>query len=334
METIISYIDNIFRNYPDTPQVKAAREDLLGIMEDKYNELKAEGKSENEAVGVVISEFGNMDEIAAELGISPINAQEAQNTADTREQEKVSLEQAKEIIKNQKAFGLKIAIGVMLCILSPVTASVVDPLAEAGFISVNFADTVGALALFVMIAIAVATFIVSGVANQRYENLKKKQIILDYSTRQLLTEQYEANNRQFGSQVAIGVVLCILSVVPVILAEAFLENTTYAWLIDIIGASLFVLVACGVFLFITAGTHKDAYEVLLGTGEYVLEKVQQREKSVINIIGAIYWPVAVCIYLGWSFITMAWGITWIVWPIAGIIFGVIAAVVSIVEHTK
>ena len=38
-------------------------------MEDKYVELKAEGKSENEAIGIVISEFGNMEELIRELGI-------------------------------------------------------------------------------------------------------------------------------------------------------------------------------------------------------------------------------------------------------------------------
>ena len=30
METIMSYIDNLFRSYPDTPQVRRAREELLG----------------------------------------------------------------------------------------------------------------------------------------------------------------------------------------------------------------------------------------------------------------------------------------------------------------
>ena len=67
METIISYIDNLFRNYPDTLQVQKARQELLSIMEDKYRELKSEGKSEHEAIGIVISEFGSMDEIAFEL---------------------------------------------------------------------------------------------------------------------------------------------------------------------------------------------------------------------------------------------------------------------------
>ena len=37
------------------------------MMEDKYNELIAEGKMDNEATGIVISEFGNLEELAEEL---------------------------------------------------------------------------------------------------------------------------------------------------------------------------------------------------------------------------------------------------------------------------
>jgi len=32
-------------------------------MEDKYNELKNSGKTENEAIGIVISEFGCVENI-------------------------------------------------------------------------------------------------------------------------------------------------------------------------------------------------------------------------------------------------------------------------------
>ena len=39
------------------------------MMEDKYTELTEEGLSENEAVGTVISEFGNLEELAQTLGI-------------------------------------------------------------------------------------------------------------------------------------------------------------------------------------------------------------------------------------------------------------------------
>lgn len=37
-------------------------------------------------------------------------------------------------------------------------------------------------------------------------------------------------------------------------------------------------------------------------------------------IATAYWLIATAIYLGWSFWTNAWGITWIVWPVAGVMF--------------
>ena len=46
-----------------------AKMELGQMMEDKYNELIAEGKMDNEATGIVISEFGNLEELAEELGI-------------------------------------------------------------------------------------------------------------------------------------------------------------------------------------------------------------------------------------------------------------------------
>ena len=61
METIRNYLDAMFANMPNTPEVKKAKAELLTMMEDKYNELIAEGETENSAVGTVISEFGNLD---------------------------------------------------------------------------------------------------------------------------------------------------------------------------------------------------------------------------------------------------------------------------------
>ena len=63
------YLETMFLNLPNTPEVYKAKNELWQMMEDKYTELKNEGKSENEAVGTVIAEFGNLDELAEDLGI-------------------------------------------------------------------------------------------------------------------------------------------------------------------------------------------------------------------------------------------------------------------------
>ena len=67
METILNYLDNIFMHCQQTPEVQRAKEDLAEMMEDKYNELTAQGKAKHEAIGIVISEFGNIQELAEEL---------------------------------------------------------------------------------------------------------------------------------------------------------------------------------------------------------------------------------------------------------------------------
>ena len=64
METIKNYLENMFSHLPNTPEVQKAKYELYQMMEDKYNELISEGKSDNEAIGIVISEFGNLDELA------------------------------------------------------------------------------------------------------------------------------------------------------------------------------------------------------------------------------------------------------------------------------
>ncbi|WP_339286944.1 permease prefix domain 1-containing protein [Paenibacillus sp. FSL E2-0201] len=61
METIVVYLDNMFANLPKTPELERLKRELLYGMEEKYQELKHDGKSENEAIGVVISEFGNIE---------------------------------------------------------------------------------------------------------------------------------------------------------------------------------------------------------------------------------------------------------------------------------
>lgn len=57
MDTIKSYLETMFANLPATTEVLKAKDELWGMMEDKYNELISEGKSENEAVGSRTGKF-------------------------------------------------------------------------------------------------------------------------------------------------------------------------------------------------------------------------------------------------------------------------------------
>ena len=51
MEAIRNYLETMFANLPNTPEVLRAKNELWQMMEDKYNELIADGKSDNEEIG-------------------------------------------------------------------------------------------------------------------------------------------------------------------------------------------------------------------------------------------------------------------------------------------
>ncbi len=63
IDLIRNYLDNIFANLVETEAVLEAKKELFLSMEDKYNELVNEGKSESDAFATVISEFGDIEEI-------------------------------------------------------------------------------------------------------------------------------------------------------------------------------------------------------------------------------------------------------------------------------
>lgn len=114
METIKNYLENMFSHLPNTPEVQKAKYELYQMMEDKYNELISEGKSDNEAIGIVISEFGNLDELADSLGIkSFVDPSQAMPAANT-----LSHETAAAFLRDSAKHAYLTAFGVLLCIIA------------------------------------------------------------------------------------------------------------------------------------------------------------------------------------------------------------------------
>lgn len=112
-----------------------------------------------------------------------------------------------------------------------------------------------------------------------------------------------------------GVVLCILAVVPLFLA-AGLELGDFVLCLMI--CLLLVLVAVGVYILVRVCTVMGGYQKLLQQGEYTREKKALNRKSGLS--GA-YWCIVVALFLAVSFATGAWEKTWIVWPVAAVLYG-------------
>ena len=166
MNAIRNYLDNMFRNLPNTEAVRRAKAELLQMMEDKYEELIAEGKTENEAVGIVISEFGNLDELADSLGIS-----EAVTENPVEDKPMLSMDRVKEYLSMNNTRAILTPLGIALCILSVVSPILADILP----VDINI---IGAGGMFGIIATAVGLFIFSGIKNKEYAEVRNKECSL------------------------------------------------------------------------------------------------------------------------------------------------------------
>lgn len=350
METIKIYIENLFQNLPATEATIRAKEELLGMMEDKYNELKLQGKSENEAIGIVISEFGNIDELKEELGIkNPIAAsQTIEKSVDQDETlRRITLSEVEDFLVNTSKFARKIALGVTLCIFSIIQFILLagwsgsidcDEKTVKGMTgyaihvsSLNAMEATGLVLLFVFIAIAVAIFIINGIQYQKYEYIKKEKFAMDAATVKYVAELKESYRTTFSIKITLGVVLCITSVIPVILAGILCDESNSTFQILSV-AMLLGIIAVAVILFVTAGIRMDSYKQLLQEEEY--SPSRKIGGDLTEKIASIYWPVVIAGYLAWSFITDDWGKTWIVWPVAGVLFGGISAICSSFSSDK
>lgn len=321
MEIILNYLDSMFAQLPDTDEVRKAKGEMASMMEDKYTELKAEGRSENEAIGIVISEFGNMEELIRELGIREKSAPSIAIHEERAEPSlKINLNQCKEYMDDMRQYAKKIGIGVMLCICSPII------LINSGVRTEAAAPTaVSLVILFAMIAAAVVLFILNGVSMSKYEYLQQEVFELEPGAKTVFEKLQQEGKPIFGRKVAMGVACLFIGLIPVVVAGLVFDESQVAK----IGAAvsiLLIFVAIGVYILITAGMTYGCYNVLLQKGDYTVER---KKNKLIDKVAAIYWPVVVAIYLAYSFLTSDWGRSWIIWPVAGVLFGAIAGICSV-----
>ena len=340
MEVIRTYLDNLFSTLPDTPASRRAKEELWGMMEDKYQELKDQGLPENQIIGTVISQFGNLEELRETLGLEqPYAAAPPPQLHPAGIP--MSYAQAQECLTTYRRASRGIGIGVVLCILAVMPLFVLLGLFELELLSEGLAVALGLGALFVLVAAAVVLFIFYGPQLSPYEKWKTNGAVLEREGVAWARQQKALQSRYFPLRIALGVVLCILSVVPMLVTGILTDGAPFEDGAVLMALSvLFPLVAVGVYQFIRAGMVDSCCKMLLGeldTGPALSPvdvKTGKKVPTVVDIVAQIYWPLVVIAYLVWSFLTWDWRITWIIWPIAGIAFGIFAGVTESIAKRK
>lgn len=239
---------------------------------------------------------------------------------------KISLAEANDYLEQRKNASVQIAIATFLCIISPILIFLLLAFSECTSIPIteNLAVGIGMVALFSLVTIAVVIYIRVGFKNAPYEFLEKEPFETEYGVTGLAREKQKTYRNTYIKYNIFGTCACILSPVPLICVALSGKGL----LVMIMLCVTLLTVAIGVMFFIVAGVRWASMQKLLKEGEFS-EKGKQKNK-IIEAIGTVYWLLATAIYLGWSFLTSNWHITWVIWPIAGVLFAVVELVCNLV----
>jgi transcriptional regulator with XRE-family HTH domain len=242
----------------------------------------------------------------------------------------VSLDEANDFMELTRKSAWKIAVGVALCILSPVCLILLGGVSEyrTNSITEDMAGGIGMVILLIMVAIGVAILILTGMQLSRFEYLEKEVFSLQFGVEGIVEKKKELFESTFRFCVAAGVVLCILGVIPLMLAMAIDED-----LVSVVCVGLLLMfVACGVYILVWSGMIHGSYEKLLQVGDYTQDKKKMNKKT--SPFAGAYWCIVTAIYLGISLTSNRWGETWVIWPVAGLLFAALWGILHIVAKEE
>ena len=232
---------------------------------------------------------------------------------------RVSVQEANAFMRDYTNYAKRLAISVMLFVLSPVLLMLLAGSADANIpgvaMSENMAAGIGVVTLLLMIAVGVFTIISSSHKVKRYEYLKKGEFDLEYGVDGIVREKWSAYESRHSTIIATAVMLCILCVVPLIVAGV---SGASDFICILLTGLMFAILSFAVYLFVISGMRKSSYEQLLRQGDYSLREIEVNKRA--EKLGAVYWPCAAAVYLGISFLTFRWDLTWIMWPVVALLF--------------
>lgn len=296
------------------------------LLKDEIEELEASRASSGASGG------GSAVGTASAAGTAAYGSAQTSGSFDAQPLRRVSMEEASEYIRLRKQSAAKIALATFLCVISPICLIFLSALSkrQTGFaIREEIAAGMGLCVLLVLVAIAVAIFISCGSKAKAYEFLDSEPFETAYGVRGMVREKLAEHQDEYTRLNIIGIVLCILSAVPLFAAMCLNgSDLMYAGAVCL----LLFLVACGCFAFVSGGTYYGALMKLLEEGDYTREN--KRKSKLLGKISAIYWLTVTAIFMFYTFGPYGNGqpqYSWFIWAVAGVLYGAVVAAVKLVR---
>lgn len=243
----------------------------------------------------------------------------------------LSLSQVQEYLTLRKQSSLKIAFATFLCVISPIPLIGLTTLSQYQrfHMTENLAVSLGLSFLIICITIAVILFCLCAFKVKKYDFLEKDDFSLENGVKEYTLKEKEEYQDRYHRYQIIGIVLCILSVLPIFI---FLN---YEFLESIAVCILLFFVSIGCFFLVLAGTYQNALDKILQTGDYTPK--QKKNNILKSKISTIYWLVVTAIFLYYAFGKNGNGqmqYSWIIWAIAGVLFGATMIVIDLINKRR
>ena len=242
----------------------------------------------------------------------------------------VTQEEARRYLRLQMAAIPKTTLGVALCVWSPIALIGLPVLRSTlnwGFPE-EICSGIGLCVLLVMVAAGVALLLTAGGTLREFEYLEREPIETDNGAR----EQALHMQREMASfctrQNTIGVVLCILSVLPLfaLMCVPGVPDGYYSLAV----CALLLLVGIACLLLVRTGSMRGAVDKLLEQGNYTREN--KAKSRFVGAVSAAYWLVVTAAFLFYTFGPNGNGqpqYSWFIWAIAGVLYGALMAALSV-----
>lgn len=236
MKRIEGYLDNVFSSYAQNEKTIELKKRMNDMLHEKYNYLMERGKNEDEAMGILVNEFGSMkmiERIMEEMG--------------DREPEKMTWKEASECIKKYKKGGTILAFGVCFIIFAYIVLYIID------FAAITTNEATRGTVLVVMNAIGIAIIAFGGIYIKTGKDAIKSKEILEFETYDNVTKKYELFKKKYYRDYFLSILLFALC--PI--AFCIFEND------DLKGILLLVIIYVALFIFINTGNENSVYKSIL-----------------------------------------------------------------------
>lgn len=242
----------------------------------------------------------------------------------------VGMEEANAFLRVKAANARSTALGVLLCILSPVCLILLNGAQASGLLNLSETQALGGglAVLLLMVGGAVALLVVSWMRASPYVWLEQEPIDTLYGVEGMVKERQEQYRPGFTLRLTLGIVLCVLSAVPIFVSLIFYgEQERFAHVLS--AALTLVMVAVGVWLIVRVSTVWGAFQQLLEEGDF--SRANKENNRKLAPFHSVYWGLVTASYLAWSFAAGAWDRSWIIWPVAAVAFGAILGIVKLIR---